>query len=126
MRRQRFDLDQLRRIGRHDQLAAIVVGDAVRSAEFVEHAPSARRMAGAQRAGRIINAAMDHLAVARGHAVADAASRLGDDHVVAAQRRRACDREPDHSGANNEDLHASAFAYVYSKRESRWRDPDGG
>ena len=59
-----------------------------------------------KRAGRIIHAGMDHLAVARGHAVADAAGRFRDDHLMAGKRRRARDREADHAGADDENLHS--------------------
>ena len=84
-------------------------GDAVRGAEFVEHAAAARAVQRALRAGRIIHAAMDHLAVARGHAIADAAGRFRDDHLVAGKRRRARDREPDHACSDDEDLHGEFF-----------------
>ena len=107
LRQNRFDLAKLRGVSGHDQLAALLVGDAVRGAEFIEHAPSARRMAGTQRSGRIIEAAVDHLAVARGYPIADAAGRLGDDHVMAATRGRPRDGEPDHTCANDENLHRS-------------------
>ena len=104
LRQQCLDLGKLRRIGRDDELAAFVVADAVRGAEFVEHAPAVRAVAGAQRAGRIVDAGMDHLAVARGYPVADAAGRLGDGDVVAGERRRARDGKPDDAGPDDENL----------------------
>ena len=73
-------------LGRDDQLAAAPVRHAVRGAEFVEHAPAAHAVPRAQRAGRVVHAGMDHLAVARGHAVADAVGRLRDDHLMAGER----------------------------------------
>ncbi len=122
LRQDRFDFGKLCRIGRHDELAAFAMRDAARSAEFIEHAPPARAVTGAERAGRIINAGMNDFAVARGHSVADAAGRLGNDHVMAAQRRRARDRKPDNTRANHQYLHGFRPCCVYSKRESRWRD----
>ena len=49
---------------------------------------------------------MDHLAVARGHAVADGVGRLRDDDLMALARGRARHRQPDHAGADHQDLHA--------------------
>src|ERR1700678_4248687 len=98
------------------------MSDAVGSAKFVEYAPATRGVTGAERPGRIINTGMDDLAVARGHAVADAAGGLGDDHVVAANGRRTGDRKPDNACANNENLHGFRPCWVYSRQESRWRD----
>ena len=107
-----FDLGQFRLIGGDDELAAFAVRHAVRGAEVVEHAPAAHAVDRAQRAGRIIKAAMDHFGVARGHAVGDAAGRLGHGHVVAGKRRGARDREPNHAGADHQNLHcASAFMF---------------
>ena len=114
LRQERLDLGELGLVGRDDQLAAFVGGDAVRGAEFVQHAPPAHAMARAQRCGRIIDAGVNDLAVARRHAVADAAGRLGDDHVVPAQRRRARDRKPDNARADDQYLHARKPCCVYS------------
>ena len=81
-----FDLGQFGLVGGHDELAAFAMGDAVRGAKFVQQPPAAHTMRGALRAGRIIEAAMDHLAVARGDAIGDAAGRLGNRDVVAGKR----------------------------------------
>ena len=89
---ERLDPGKFFRIGGHNELAALIMGDTMRGAELVEHAPAAGRVASPQRAGRIIDAGMDHLAVARRDAVADTAGRFGDDHFMAAQRRGAGDR----------------------------------
>jgi hypothetical protein len=89
------------------------LGDAVRSAEVVEQAAAARAVPRAQRAGRIIDAGVNDLAVARGHAVADAAGRLGDDHVMAAQRRRPGDGKSNYARANDEYLHALSPLHLF-------------
>ena len=48
---------------------------------------------------------MDHLAVARGHAVGDAAGHFGNGDVMAGERRGARDRKPDHARADHQNLH---------------------
>ena len=48
---------------------------------------------------------MDHLAVARGHAVADAAGRFRDDHLMAGKRGLTRDGETDDAGPNHQNLH---------------------
>ena len=103
----RLDFRQLRRVGRDDKLAAATVLDAVAGAILVQHAPAAHAVARAQRIGRIVHAGMDDLAVARGDAGADAMLGLRHDDVVAGTRRGARGREPDHAGADDEDLHLS-------------------
>jgi hypothetical protein len=77
----------------------------MRGAELDHHAPTPRAMMGAQRSGRIVHAAVDHFAVARGHAVANAGRRLGDNYIMAGKRRRARNRKPDNTGADDKDLH---------------------
>ncbi len=92
-------------LGRDDQLAAFAVRHAVRGTELVQHAPAARAVTGAQRAGRVVHAAVDHLAVARGHAGADApraASATITSWPAARPRARP---QPDHAGADHQYLH---------------------
>jgi hypothetical protein len=48
---------------------------------------------------------MDHLAVARGDPVADAAGGLGHDHPMAAQGESPGYRETDHAGSDDENVH---------------------
>ena len=48
---------------------------------------------------------MDHLAVARGHAVGDAAGQFGDGDVVAGKRRGARHRQSHHARADHQNLH---------------------
>ena len=71
----------------------------------VQHAPAAHAVARAQRIRRIVHAGMDDLAVARGYAGPDAGLGLGHDDVMACECRRPRGREPDHAGADDEDLH---------------------
>jgi hypothetical protein len=100
-----LDLGGLFRVGRDDQLADLAVRHAVARAERVQLAPALHAVLRALRGGRIIHAGVDHLAVARGHAIADAAGRFRDDHLMAGKRSLTRDREPDHAGADNQDLH---------------------
>ena len=113
LRQQRLHLAEFRVAGRDNELAAFVVGYAMRGAEVVEQAAAARAVAGAQRAGRIVDAGVNDLAVARGHAVADAAGRLGDDHIVAAAGGGAGDREPHCASADDQDLHAFSLVALF-------------
>ena len=112
LRQDGLDLGQFRLVGSDDELAAFAVRHAVRGAEVVEHAPAAHAVDRAQRVGRIIKAGMDHFRVARRHAIGDAAGRLGHGHVVAAERRGARDRQPDHARADHQNLHR-AFALTF-------------
>ena len=88
----RLHLADLGIFGGDDQLAAQAKRHAVGLAELHHQAPAARAVISAQRSGRVVHAAVDHFTVARRHAVADAQGPLGDDHLVALQRRRARDR----------------------------------
>jgi hypothetical protein len=118
----RLDLGQFGRVGGHDELAAFAMGDAVRGAKFIQHPPAAHTMSRPLRAGRIIKAAMDHLAVARGDAIGNAAGRLGHRDVVAAQRRVARDGKPDDAGADDQNLHrVSALVLFRAARYARPR-----
>ena len=109
LRHDGLDLGELGVVGGHDQLAAFAVADAVGGAEVVEHAPAAHAELGAQRVGRIIKAGVDHFAVARRHAVGDAAGDFGNRHVMAGECRGARDRKPDDTGADDKDFHQSRF-----------------
>src|SRR5262245_42488831 len=95
-----LDLLDLGVPGGDDQLAALVVGNAVRGTIRVEQAPSVGAVKRAKRAGRVVDAAMDHLAVARGRAGADPFGGLGDDHLVTLECGGACNRQPDHARAD--------------------------
>src|SRR6516164_11216797 len=64
-----FDLARLRR---HHELAALAMRYPMRSTELVQHAAAARAVVRAPRSGWIVEARVNHLAVARGNAAADA------------------------------------------------------
>ena len=49
--------------------------------------------------------------------------RLGDDHLVALERRRARDRKPHHAGADDEDLHQSCSLSVAATKRHRHERP---
>jgi hypothetical protein len=70
--------------GGHDDLAALVIGDAVRVEERVHQAPAGHAQLGFQRTGGIVEAAVDHLGIARGDALADEMLAFQHQHIVAA------------------------------------------
>src|SRR5262249_10495683 len=101
----RLELADVGVLGDDEQLAELAVRNAVRLAIGIEHAARAGAVLRPLAAGRIIQAGVDHLAVARRGAGADRASRLGDDHVVALHRRLPRDGEPAHARADHHHLH---------------------
>jgi hypothetical protein len=64
----------------------------------------------AQRSGRIIHAAVNHFAVARRHAVADARGLFGDDDIVTGKRGSARDGKAYNAGSDHEDLHRRSLS----------------
>ena len=102
----RAELLDLRLAGRDHQLAALLVRHAMRDAEVVKHPPPARAVIGALRAGRVVEAGVDDLTVARGDASTDGIGGFRHDHVVAVERRPARDRQPNHPCPNHQNLHA--------------------
>jgi hypothetical protein len=97
----RLERRQLRRIRRHDQLAAAPVRHAALGAVGVQ--ALAPRDAGArlERARRIVDAGVDHLGVARAGVRADGVLGLEDHHLAAGERQRARHREAHHPGADD-------------------------
>ena len=87
---------------RHDQLAAIAMGNAVVAAILVERALAADAHLRHQAAGAVIDAGVDHLAVAGGGDGADALSGLEHDHFAARLGQPPCDREPDHPRSDDD------------------------
>jgi len=108
----RFEPPDFVGVGGDDELAAFAVRHAVRGAEIVEHAPPARAVIGAPRAGRIIKPRVDDLAVARGDAGADAGGRLRNHHVMSGDGGRARDRQPDHARSDHQHLHPPCPAHI--------------
>ena len=91
------------RVGRDDQLAAI--GDAARPSRRSRHRapcrPATQNRAMRLPAG-IVDAGVDHLAVARATSRCRCLRRLEDDHLAAGQRQRARHRQADDAGAHHD------------------------
>jgi hypothetical protein len=99
-------------IGGDDELAAFAVRHAVRGAKIVKHAPSARTVIRAPRAGRIIKPRVDDLAVAGRDASADAGGRLRHHHVMSGDGSHPRDRQPDHARSDHQHLHPPGPAHI--------------
>ena len=80
-------------------------------AEFVEHRAAAHAQLGLQRPARIVDARVNHLAVARTRADADPFARLQHDDFAAARRQRPRNGESDHARPNH---HAFDLVHVFS------------
>ena len=72
------------RLGGHDQLAALGVVDLVQVEEGIHQSPPDRAETRLQRAGRIVEPAVDHLGIARRDALADVALLFQHRHDQAA------------------------------------------
>jgi hypothetical protein len=95
----------------------------MRGAERVQHSLAAHTMPGAQRVGRIVQAGVDHFAVARGDAVSDAAGHFGDGDLMAGLRRGARDGQSDHAGTDHQNLHRGSLVAIQAHRFARpWND----
>src|SRR5579875_595458 len=94
------------RVGGDDQLAAIVEGHAALTAISIERAPSRDAEPRHEAGRRIIDAGMDHLAVARGCFGADTLGLFEHDHLAPGQRQRARHRKPDHARPHHDALDA--------------------
>src|SRR5271166_1857030 len=90
----------------HDQLAAALVRHRIVAAEIVQHRLAVDAEPRLGEAGRIINAGMDHLDVARTDARSDRAFALDHDDLPSGARQRPGDREPDDASADDEMLYA--------------------
>nr|ART90431.1 hypothetical protein [uncultured bacterium] len=96
----------VRRFGRHDQLADSMMLDAVRAAVVVQHAPARDAAACLECARRVVHAGMDHLAVARRRAGADGIGALQDQQLAGLRREPARNREADDAGADDDGVDA--------------------
>ncbi len=92
------------RRGRDDQLAAIAMRDAVIAAILIERRLAADAHPRHQAAGLVIDAGVDHLAVARRGHGADTLGRLQHDHLAAGLRQPPRDRKTDHPRTDNDAL----------------------
>src|SRR5690349_25071551 len=95
MRADRLQLFSFARSRRHDELAAMAMRNAVVAAILVERALAAYAHLRHQAAGAVIDAGMDHLAVARGGDGADAFSSLEHDDFAARLGQPPGNRKPD-------------------------------
>src|SRR5438445_161920 len=89
-------------VGGDDQLAERSMGHAMLAAigiEALAAGDAARRL---QAAGRIIEAAVDNLAVARGSLGADSVGAFEDDDLVPLQREGPRRRQADHPGPDDD------------------------
>src|SRR5207244_11413153 len=102
MRPDRLQFFGFARCRRDDQLAAIAMGNAVIAAILVERALAAHAHLRHQAAGAVIDAGVDHLAVAGGGDGADALGSLEHDHFAARLGQPPCDREPDHPSSDDD------------------------
>ena len=102
-----LDTLELGVVGGDDQLAAFPVRHAVFGAVGVKHAAAGDRVARPQGAGRVVHAAVDHLAVSRGCDRPDRAQGFGNNHRVPGAGGRTRDRKPYDAGADHENLHAA-------------------
>ena len=78
------------------------MGNAVVAAILVERALAAHAHLRHQAAGAVIDAGVDHLAVAGGGDGADALGGLEHDHFAARLGQPSCDREPDHPRSDDD------------------------
>jgi hypothetical protein len=91
--------------GGDDQLAAIAVRNAVHPAVFIERPLAADAHPRHQAAGLVIDAGVNHLAVARGRDGADAFGSLQHDHLASGLCEPPCDRKTDHARTDNDALY---------------------
>src|SRR5712671_4455656 len=89
---------------RDDQLAAVAMRDAVVAAILIKRALAADAHPRHQAPRRIIDAGVDHFAVARRRYGADALRRLQDDYLAARLRQPPRDGETDHPRTDNDTL----------------------
>ena len=98
----RVQFRELLLVGRDEQLAAALVGDRALVAIAVERVLARHAEPGLQRAGRIVDAGMDDLGVARAGLGADRVRGFQHHHLAAGERERAGYRESHHAGADDD------------------------
>ena len=103
---------------RDDQLAAIAMRNAVVAAILVERVLAADAHLRHQAAGAVIDAGVDHLAVARGGHGADAFGGLQHDHFAARLRQPPCDRKADHPRSDDDAIN---LVHVQFRIREIWR-----
>ena len=98
---QRFERRNLARVMSDDQLSAAPMRDTVRGAELVNQARALDAMLRLQRAGRVVDARMNHLAVVGARRHARTRLLLEDAHAMAAPRDRQRRRQSHHAAADD-------------------------
>ena len=101
----RLEPSELVSVSGDHELSALPVRHTMSGAKLIKHTAAGWTVAGAQGAGGIIEAGMDHLAVARGGTGADGVGGLRHDHVVPGERRRPRTGEPHHPRSDHQHLH---------------------
>ncbi len=109
----RLQLFGFLRRGRDDQLAGIPMRDAVIPAVFIERALAADAHPRHQASGGIVDAGVDHLAVARRRDRADAFRRLQNDDLATRLCQPPSDSQTDHPRADYD-----AINFVHSQFKS--------
>jgi hypothetical protein len=101
-----FEFVDLGRAGGDDQLAAAPVGNPAFGAVGIQLAPAGDAKPRLERAGRVVDAGVDHFAVARADAGAEGRFGFEDNHLAAPVGKLPCHGEADDTGA---DHHAIDF-----------------
>ncbi len=112
------------RVGCHDQLAAVDVWHAFLGAVRVQLPAPGDAGARHQAVGLVVDAGVDHLAVARGRLGADTLRRVQDDDLTSRHRQRTRHREADDPGAGHDAidfLHACFLLPVMESTDDRWK-----
>ena len=119
---QRVQAGQLLRRGRDDQLAAAPVRDMALLAMCIEQLLAAHAQARLQRSGRVVQAGVDDLAVARAHPGADRVRAFQHQRFQPAHRQRAPYRQADNPGTDHDSIdsiHARDCAEPRPRRAAR-------
>ena len=116
----------LRGAGGHDQLAAALVRHAAFGAVGVQLLLALHAQPRLERAGRVVDAGVNHLAVARAGAGAKGVGGLQQHDLAAGQRQRACHRQPNHACADHDCVHGLhirfvCLAHAASNPSSTWQ-----
>ncbi|MCY1544893.1 hypothetical protein D9M68_808030 [compost metagenome] len=93
-----------RRVG-DDQLAAPAVSDSAFRTIGVQQRPAPHTQPRLERTLGIVDAGVNHFAVARTRAGADGRLALQHHHLAPGQRQRTGHRQPDHAGADHHHIH---------------------
>ncbi|MCY1214725.1 hypothetical protein D9M72_265510 [compost metagenome] len=115
------ELGQLRVLHRHDQLADALVADAAFGAVGVHRGLARHAQPALERAGRIRDARMDHLRIARAGMRADGVLGLEDHHLAPGHGERSRDGQTHHAGADHDavdPVHAAQSSLMSASRIS--------